>query len=118
MNCFSVIVTALMIVSLSFFGCGKKSGVNTSKVESSFSSAEPATKSDVQKAVDAAKAGDYAGALATLQKVAAKAKLTPEQQSALNDLVAQLQKQITAAAGKATEDAKKSLGDVQKSLPK
>src|SRR5881396_2546988 len=71
---------AAMATTLALAGCSKSSSVDTSSVEKSFSSSEPATKSDADKAVSAIKSGDYAGALTQLQSLAAKAKLTPEQQ--------------------------------------
>ncbi len=111
------IVTLVLAAAVAVVGCAKK-GVDTSKVEKSFATSDPGTKGDVDKAVDSVKAGNYPSALASLQKVAAKAKLTPEQQQALNDLIDQVQKQMTASAEKATAEAQKSLGDVQKSLGK
>lgn len=111
------LITMMLAAAIAVVGCGKKEGVDTAKVESSFATAEPATKSDVDKAVDSAKAGKYAEALASLQKVAAKAKLTPDQQQAINDLISQVQQQLTASANKAAGDAQKAVGDLQKSLP-
>jgi hypothetical protein len=111
------ILAAVMVVSLLAIGCAKK-GPDTSQVEKSFQSAEPSTRSGVDKAVTEIKAGNYAGALAELQSVASKAKLTPEQQTAIKDLIAQVQQQLSATANKAAGDAQKSLGDMQKSLGK
>ncbi len=115
MNRVLLIATLFVAAAIAVVGCAKK-GVDTSKVESSFATADPATKGDVSKAVDAAKAGDYSSSLTYLQKVAAKAKLTPDQQQAVNDLIAQIQKQITATANKAAGDAQKAVGDATKSL--
>ena len=106
---------AVALVSSMMLGCGK-SGVNTSKLESSFQSSEPAQKSTVDQAVDSIKVGNYQQAMASLQKVAAQAKLTPEQQQAINDVIAQIQKQLTATANKAARDAQKAATDMQKSL--
>lgn len=104
----ALVMVGVMAVSLALAGCGKK-GVNTSKLESSFKSAEPATQSDADKAVSAIKAGNYSEALTDLQRLAGKAKLTPEQQQAIKDVMAQVQQQITDAANKAAGDLKKSL---------
>ncbi len=98
-------------------GCSK-SGVNTGKLEGSFNSAQPATKSSVDAAVAAIQAGNYTDALAKLQALGAQAKLTPEQQQAIQDVIAQIQKQLTAQAEKAQKDAGNALGDLQKSMKK
>ena len=99
-------------------GCASKSSVDTAPLEKSFASAEPANKTVADKAVSAIKGGDYPGATAELQKLAAQAKLTPEQQQAVKDTLAALQKQLSDVAAKATKDAGKAAGDLQKSLPK
>jgi hypothetical protein len=98
-------------------GC-KKSGVDTSKLENSFKSAEPAAQSSVDKAVSAIKSNDYAGALTELKSLGDKVKLTPEQQQAINDVVAQLNQMVADAAAKASEKANEAVGDLQKSLKK
>ncbi len=96
-------------------GCG---GSPASRVESSFATADPAQKASAQKAVDAAKAGNYAGAMAQLQMLATTAKLTPEQQEALRDMVADMQKQIQAKASEAAAGAQKAMDDLKKNLGK
>ena len=68
----AVAAAAAMVLA----GCSKSSSVDTSKLETSFKSSEPATQSDASKAVAAIKSADYAGALTQLQSLAAKAKLT------------------------------------------
>lgn len=105
-----------MLASTVLVGCGKKNSVDTGKLESSFKSAEPATQSDADKAVAAVKAGNYSAALTDLQRLAGKAKLTPEQQAAVKDVIAQVQKAMTEAAGKATGDAQKAGEDLKKSF--
>jgi cytochrome c-type biogenesis protein CcmH/NrfG len=69
-------------------------------------------------AVTAIKAGNYAEALAKLQTLAGQVKPTPEQQQAIQDVIAQVQKQLTAQAEKMQKDAGKAVGDLQKSLSK
>ena len=98
--------------------CAKKSEVDTTKLETSFASAEPADKSQSQQIVSSVKAGDYTGALASLQKLASQAKLTPEQKDAIKDVTEQVQKQLGAAIEKAAEGGQKALNDLQKSVPK
>lgn len=106
-------MVSVVIAFITLVGCG---GNSSSRVESSFASAEPAQKASAQKAVDAANAGNYAGAMAQLQTLAAGAKLTPEQQQAIQDMVADMQKQIQAKASEAAAGAQKSMDDLKKKL--
>ncbi len=113
MKRFSWLLVVALASAVVFVGCGKKNGVDTGQLQRSFRSAEPATQSEVDKAVTAVQDGKYSEALAYLNKVASQAKLTPEQEGALKDVIAQIQKQITAAAG----DIQKQADEMQKSLP-
>ena len=117
MKCSARLLSAALVVGIGLVGCSKKSSVDTGKLESSFRSAQPAAKSDVDKAVTAIKAGNYSEALTDLQSLAKKAKLTPEQQQAIKDTIAAIQKQMAEAASKAASDAQKAAGDLKKSLP-
>lgn len=108
-------IACVIVAFATLIGCG---GSPSSRVESSFASADPARKANAQKAVDAAKAGNYAGAMAQLQALAAGAKLTPEQQQAIQDMVADMQKQIQAKASEAAASASKAMDDLKKNLGK
>lgn len=112
------ILTASAAAGLVLTGCSKKSSVDTAPIEKNFASAEASAKTSADKAVAAIKAGDYSGAMAELKTLASQAKLTPEQQQAVKDVVAQVQQQITALAGKVSEGAQKAASDMQKSLGK
>jgi outer membrane protein assembly factor BamD (BamD/ComL family) len=103
------VLFAVAGLSLAIIGCAKKNEVDTSKLESSFKSAPPAQQSDVDKAVSAVKAGNYSEAVGDLQRLAGKAKLTPEQQQAVKDTIAAIQKQMAEVANKAASDLQKSL---------
>ena len=104
-----VILPAIIGLTLiGFTGCAKKDGVDTSKAESAFQTAGEAEKGELEKAISALKAGDYPGAAANLQKLAASAKLTPEQKTVLEDLIKQVQTKLSDAGSKAADDASKA----------
>ena len=56
--------------------------------------------------------------MAELKTLASNAKLTPEQQQAIKDLMAQVGKAISEAAGKVAGDASKAVKDMPNALPK
>jgi hypothetical protein len=109
---------AVVVTALALAGCGSKSSVDVTPLEKSFQSAEATVQSSAQKAIASVKSGDYTGALNELKALAGKAKLTPDQQQAIKDVMAQLEKAIADAAGKAAGDAQKAANDATKSLPK
>ena len=111
-------LTAIMAATFAIAGCSKKTSVDTSPMEKSFKSAEPAAQSASDKVVAAIKAEDYPGALTQLQTLAKNAKLTPEQQQAIKDVLAQVEKAIADNAAKGSAEAGKAVNDLQKSLPK
>jgi molecular chaperone DnaK (HSP70) len=100
-------------VAFTFAGCSKDGSVDTSKVEASFSSADASTKGDLDQVLTALKSGDFATATAPLQKLAANAKLTPEQQAAAKDLLTQVQEKVKEVAAKATEEATEAMKKAQ-----
>ena len=114
MSTLAAVVAAMFVMA----GCGSKSSVDTKPIETSFQSAEAATKSAADKSVSAIKSADYAGAVSELKSLASKAKLTPEQQQAIKDVMAQVEKALADVAAKAKEEAGKAVGDLQKSLKK
>jgi len=100
-------------------GCSKKQEVNTAKLETSFSSSsEPVARSEADKAITAVKRQDWPAATASLQRLAANAKLTEEQKNAVKDALDQVGKVIKDTANKAVEEANKALGDAQKTIGK
>jgi len=126
----TTLLTVIAAAAFVLAGCSKSSSpaagntsaavasVDTSKVEAVFASADAATKSAVDTAVKAIKGADYFGAVTQLQSLTTKFKLTAEQQQAVNDLIATVQKTIADAAGKAAGDATKAATDMTKSLGK
>jgi type IV pilus biogenesis protein CpaD/CtpE len=110
-------LVGILVITL-LVGCAKKQEVDTGKLEASFSTAEPTTKGEVDKAVAAVKSQDWAGATASLKKLAADAKLTEAQKQAVKDTMDSIGNKIKEAAGKVSDEANKALGEAQKSLGK
>ena len=97
-------------------GCAKKrGGIDVRPLEQSFATAETAIKADVQNAISALNKGHHSEALAYLNKVALRAKLTAEQQEAVKNTV----REITDLMKKKAEQAAKQASDqVKKALEK
>jgi hypothetical protein len=106
---------AVMILAAAFGGCGKK-GIDTSKLERSFQASEPTAKQNVQSVVQAVEKQDYAAATASLQKLATQAKLTPDQQEAIKEVLEQVKAKLTETLNKTAGDAQKMMTDLQKSI--
>src|SRR5882724_8572680 len=82
--------------SLTITGCGNKGRVSTSELRSSFKSAEPAMQTLVNSAVAAVKSNNFPEALSDLQTLSHKARLTPDQQQALKDTIAAIQRKASS----------------------
>jgi hypothetical protein len=109
-TCWLIMLAAMLAV----VGCKKGGSVDTSKLESSFAAAPATEKSSAGKAVAAVKSGDYAAALAELKTLGEKAKLTPEQQQAVKDVLAQLQQLVADTANKAAGEVGKAVDNLPK----
>ena len=107
-----------MIVIALLVGCAKKQEVDTVKLEASFSTAEPSTKSKVDKVVASVKSQDWAGASASLKDLASDAKLTEEQKKAVKDTMDDIAAKFKEAVEQVKDEANKALGEAQKSLGK
>ena len=85
---------------------------SVARMETTFQTAEPASKGAAQGVVTSLKAGDYAAAGTALKELASNVKLTPEQQAAARELLAQVQDKVKETASqlgeKAGEAAKKA----------
>ncbi len=114
----SILIAMAMVAMLVLTACSKSNQIDTSKLEKSFQGSGDNAKVAVSAAVDSIKKQDYNNALANLQKLASQAKLTPEQDQAIKDVMAQVQNALKEMASKATEGANKALGDLQKAVPK
>jgi uncharacterized lipoprotein YajG len=117
-------VCATLLVAATFVlgGCKKDTQqqvtVNPAPLESSFQTADASTKSTADKAVAALKAGNYTEALTELKTLASNAKLTPEQQQAVKDMMAQVQKAIAGGVANVQAEGTKALDNVKQALPK
>ncbi len=110
-------MSVAIILALSLFsGCAKKEQVDTAKLEASFSTAEPTTKSEVDKVVASVKSQDWTSASASLKNLAADAKLTEEQKQAVKDTLEAIGNQFKDAAKQVSDEASKALGNAQKKL--
>ena len=85
------ILAWLILAATLALGCHRHHGVNTSQLESSFKRAEPALRAEADNAVAEIRAGKLTEALANLQALTRRAKLTAEQQQAARDTIAQIQ---------------------------
>jgi hypothetical protein len=112
------ILTAVMAATLAMAGCTKEGSVDTAAFEKSFKTAEAAVQTSAEKVTTAIKAGDYSGAMAELKTLASNAKLTPEQQQTIKDVMAQVEKLVADAANKVAGEASKAVKDLPKTLPK
>jgi hypothetical protein len=95
-------------------GGGGGASIDTSKIQSAFQNAPSADKTEVQHAVSAIKSGDYTTGLASLQKVASSTNLTPEQKSAVSDLMNQVKAKAGGAAGKTMGGVSNAVGGATK----
>ncbi len=104
-------IALILALVVGFVGCSSKKGeVDTAKLQKSFANSDQKVNSTVQQAVIAIQSDDYAGAITQLKKVAAEAKLTPEQQQVIKDTLDQLSKKVA-------ESAKGAVNEMQKSMP-
>jgi hypothetical protein len=103
MRRFAWMLGALLAVT----GCGHKSRVSTAELQGSFKEAEPAMQTLVDKAVSAVKSNNYPEALGDLQVLSHKARLTPDQQQALKDTIAEIQQKISNPTNTTTQPAER-----------
>ena len=100
-------MTRLILALILVTGCSRHHGVDTGTLASSFKMAEPTLKAEADKAIADIKDGNFNDAIAELQRLAKRAKLTAEQQQVIKDTIDQIQKQIEIAANAKKPPAKK-----------
>jgi hypothetical protein len=105
-----------LVLCLALAACDGDGKVDTSKLEKSFSSSQPAAKSALDDVKGALAAKDFAKAGAALQRLASSANLTAEQRQAIEDVSAQVRKLVSEKANEIAKEGEKALGDVQKRL--
>ena len=110
--------STIMALTLAMSGCSKQSSVDTALFEKSFKSAEATVHTSADKIITAIKSADYSGAMAELKTLANNAKLTPDQQQAIQNVVAQVEKLIADTSSKAAGEASTAVKDIPKTLPK
>jgi hypothetical protein len=86
----------LLALGLLLLPACSRSRVSSSDLHAAFRSAEPALKTEAEKAGAAIRAGHYDEALAILQPLAHRAKLSADQQQAIKDTIAAVNAQIAA----------------------
>ena len=118
MKSFKTLLLTVAVAGLTLVACSKKGGVDTSAFESSFKSADATAQSAADKVAASVKSEDYAGALSGLQDLSKDAKITPEQKSAVTDLITKVEQAIKDAGTKALDDTKKAAGDAVKDVTK
>jgi hypothetical protein len=122
-------LSLVIMIACAFFGvagCSKSGGnIDTSKVQTAFQSAPPVDKAEVQNGISALKASDYAGALSSFKRVLTSANITPEQKSAVQDLIGQVQakgmdfgKKAMGGTGAMTNEVERGAGKAVKDLKK
>ncbi|MFO1499720.1 MAG: hypothetical protein U1G07_15225 [Verrucomicrobiota bacterium] len=87
--------SCLALILLAAFapaGCSKKIAVDTVNLQYSFQTADDATQTTLNQAIEAIDKGDRSAALESLKKLAADPKTTAEQKTALTGVIAQLEK--------------------------
>ena len=111
-----LVLTLVSAVTIVVAGCDKNGSVSvdTSKVTAAFQTAQADAKTAADSVATAIKGGDYSGAVTQLKALGSKYKLTAEQQQAVNDLMAQVEKVISDNAAKAASGATKATGDATK----
>jgi hypothetical protein len=107
---------SVVAMCLALGACDGGNKIDTSKLEKSFSSSQPAAKSSVEEIKAAVAAQDYAKAGAALQRLASNANLTPDQKQAVEDVSVQVRKMVSEKAKEVAKESEKTLGDVQKRL--
>jgi hypothetical protein len=86
---------ALVIVSVTVVGCGKKSAKPaTEQLQQSFEKADAAIKEEIVQANSAFRAGDYTGAIAVMDRVVQSQPIDEAQKQAVDALILQTRQAV------------------------
>ncbi|MDA1274316.1 MAG: hypothetical protein O2960_09730 [Verrucomicrobia bacterium] len=104
--------TACMGILILVTGCGKTSHTDTTKLSSSFQGAPADRKSSIDAAAKAIQSGDFAAAADSLKKAVKGAQLSPEQKTAVSEMVAEMQKIASQDSDKYPLEVYYAIGEV------
>ena len=92
----------IVALALGLSACGKKEAgpLDLGALEKAFATAEAAIKAPADKAVTAARAGDYETLVRELSRLSLNEKLTAEQQNAIKEVLPKAQAIMAAAPPK------------------
>ena len=93
----------LMLATILVFGCSRHHGIRTGDFAASFRTADPTVKIEADAVIKYIKDGKLPDALAELQILAKRAKLSAEQQQAVKDLIQQISAKMETDAKKAAQ---------------
>lgn len=90
--------------------------VDTTKLTQAFTAADAAVKADVEKAASSIKAGDFAGALASLGKAVDSGKLRDAEKQAITDALVDMQTIISEKNVPNLESLLETIGELNNKL--
>jgi hypothetical protein len=107
-------LTVVLALASGLTGCdkGKPSG-DPAKQTQAFQSAPAAIQAGWQLAIAAAATNDYATSILTLRRLQGQPDLTPEQKTAVNDRLDELNRQLAEALQKGDPNAAKAMQTMQ-----
>ena len=109
-----LIVVCLAAITMLATGCGKHAKVDASEQGKALESASSQTQAEWKLAVEAAKTNDYAAAYLMLRKLQGQTDLTPEQHTAVDAKLTQVNDAMLAAVQKGDPEAKKAFDEIKR----
>ena len=111
-----LIIVCLAAITMLATGCSKhaKGGASEQEQAKALESASPRIQADWKLAVEAAQTNDYATAFLTLRKLQGQTDLTPEQRTAVDGKMTQVNDAMLAAVQKGDPEAKKAFDEIRR----